>query len=440
MADKMISMRLEDVKEKIRSALPLGRKKCSLDEFNRRFRSIIGHRLPFKEFQYQTDVEFLKSIPDTVSINRIKSGEYFVQGVKLKRTDSFGSDLSTHCRLYGLTSAHCKSSDFKDSTKPPFASIHKSVASFMSEVPEEPESSSVVPEDVRRNLLKLLEMYPCGMCASDFPSLYEEVNHVTFDHRGLGFDCLADFIDTVSDIFKRKHIAEIKRDWLIVPADMEDQTFAKNADLSKDNSLVVDNVIQNIRKMLVKYYPGGIPLDSFLHVYTMNYQDIISFRDLGFDNIQCFLSSISKYVPLRMDKDNICKSSYVYFVTDAAPEIFGEETLPHDIVPPDSEFSLQELPSNIDYSKYFAVYLSQVYSPEDFYIQIVGRDTTDAVEIVQDKLHKFCRGPWSYNYKMRNAHIKVGAICAALFTDNFWYRVKIVSIPSMEMVEVSHLL
>ncbi|XP_035219473.1 uncharacterized protein LOC118192583, partial [Stegodyphus dumicola] len=169
-----------------------------------------------------------------------------------------------------------------------------------------------IPEDVRLKLQKVIEKYPSGMYAADFPLLYEEVNHVKFDLYDLGYISLADFVDHVPDILKRKRIAGSKTDWLIFPENLKKKTIVKDI-LSKDSDqriFYIERTIWNIRKMLADY-PDGITLQDFLHVYSINNEEPLYVRELGFSDVESFLLSVYERVPLRVDTNGHCKTLHL---------------------------------------------------------------------------------------------------------------------------------
>ncbi|XP_035219459.1 uncharacterized protein LOC118192573 isoform X2 [Stegodyphus dumicola] len=305
------------------------------------------------------------------------------------------------------------------------------------------EDRPALSENMRKKCLKLLERYPNGMYASNFPSYFEEVNLLTFDLHSLGYHSLADFIDDLPDIFTRTSIAGSKKDWVIYPASSRDTAAVENVNLSNGSIFHIESIILNTRKIL-QGYPEGLTLDNFLHVYSINCNEPLYVRDLGFDKLEHFLLSIAERVPLKVETSGNSKT--VHFITYddipikppvSAPAVFEKEALPSDAASPDSKFVLHQLPSDFDYSKYMPVYTSSIFSPDLIYLQIQGTDTTDALSILSEELDSFYRGSLSNSYKMKNAHIKVGAACAALWPgDNHWYRAKIMSIPSMEMVQL----
>ncbi|XP_054719173.1 uncharacterized protein LOC129228518 [Uloborus diversus] len=300
----------------------------------------------------------------------------------------------------------------------------------------EPIVTRIIPENIKVKLRKVAVENRQGILAKDFLSRYEEVTNTTLDLHSLGYSTLMQLIEDVADIFMCQLVFGSKKDWIIYPTDSNPKGLS--LDSTHNQVLTVELIKRNIKGIL-EAYPEGVKLHEFLHLYSLNCNDPLCLKELGFDNLEQFLIGIANSVPLKIEASEGCQMVYLLEEPIRGPtpdyNVFSREAMPPDVVSYDATYAVQELPKDLDLSKFFPIYTSSISNPNLMYIQLPT--DTDDLNILGDELDIFYKSSQSDRYMMKNAHIKVGAVCASLWpVDQLWYRAQILSISSLEFVKV----
>lgn len=101
--------------------------------------------------------------------------------------------------------------------------------------------------------------------------------------------------------------------------------------------------------------------------------------------------------------------------------------------------SQQELPCNIKKGDEFEVTVCEIFSPDKFWIQLRGPDTSQKFEVMTQMLNKFYNSKMNQErYQMSRPDIVVGRPCALRFyaNDN-WHRGMITKNMDLTKVRVS---
>ncbi|GBM28306.1 Tudor domain-containing protein 5 [Araneus ventricosus] len=298
---------------------------------------------------------------------------------------------------------------------------------------ESPEDSPV-SENIRNNLIRVIENCPHGIWAREFPTLYKEITKTEFDLHSFGFYDLASFVDSVPDIFTRRSLPNSKKDYLIYPAWTTNEMDREDP---KSAAFAIEIIIVNTRKIL-QANQEGVTLKEFLYVYSLNCSEPLYFVDLGFDSLENLLVAIADRVPLKFQMKEGVKSVHLVVSEEKSllPLPVDLEPLPSSVVSPFKQFTQQTLPPEMDLRQFFPVYVSSVINPEHIYIQLQGEDTSEALIKKYQDLEKFYSSQ-SKSYLMKDVHIAAGSIGVALWpADMLWYRIRIMSVTSPETVRV----
>ncbi|GIY38983.1 tudor domain-containing protein 5 [Caerostris extrusa] len=295
-------------------------------------------------------------------------------------------------------------------------------------------NESHVSEKIKDNLRKIIGTYRHGIWAKEFPAIYQEITNTEFDLHSLRFYDMASFVDAVPDILARKSIVGSKKDWIILPADKVDEFDVSNP---KSASLMIESIIASTRKIL-QAYPEGIPLSEFLHAYCLNCTEPLLLEELGFDCIEHLLICIEDRVPLEIKK--IEGGKLVCFLQSQkkfSPSPPKHESLPEKAVSPFSVYVQQAIPDNLNYQhSSISVYIAEVNDPNHFYFQIIGPTTSDTLKSLYDDMETFYN-KYEHKYRMNFKHINIGIRCVAKWPkDCLWYRVRVIALPSPEVVKV----
>ncbi|KAG8181119.1 hypothetical protein JTE90_000775, partial [Oedothorax gibbosus] len=340
-------------------------------------------------------------------------------------------------------------------------------------------SSLGLTEQMKSKFREIISRNKQGIQARDFPLAYESVTGSQFDLHSLGYTDLADLVDSMPDIMHRRKVEGSRKDWLIIPASgCQDPGNKTVKGQPQKAALQIECCIQ-YTKILLEAYSEGIPLSDFLSVYSINCNEPLYIVDLGFDNIENFLLSISDRVPLMIKAEKGVKTIFLNKVKAEAmlraaelpiQEDILPESIPFDAASPDCEYKKQALPLDSGTSNFFEIYTSHIDSPVHIFIQLKSDKKPEPLQELQNELEKFYNGPNSDFYMVQDRHIKVGAMCASLSPkgkfyngpnsdfymvqdrhlkvgamcaslwpkDSFWYRARIVSVKSPEIVRVCY--
>ncbi|KAI9564647.1 hypothetical protein GHT06_008388 [Daphnia sinensis] len=94
----------------------------------------------------------------------------------------------------------------------------------------------------------------------------------------------------------------------------------------------------------------------------------------------------------------------------------------NDVYEPDTEITKQAFPPNLANFDYFFLIVAEVYSPGEFYWFL--SENRKPIEDLTDEMTLFYGA--NHEYVISNAEMYIGQLVAAMYTDNLWYRARIV--------------
>ncbi|CAL1297492.1 unnamed protein product [Larinioides sclopetarius] len=369
------------------------------------YRQLYGKELPFKEYGFFTLQECLEQIPslilkpkdnDTLVFYSFNAENPYSESLKASNKVSGDNSSATHneipkiSKVSSPTVQNSEGSDLSTDLCPdglsriPSPHINTTNSEYNSSFPSEIHDAtdirerhqdSSVSENIRKNLIRVVENCPHGIWAREFPTLYKEITKTEFDLHSLGFQDLASFIDSVPDVLTRRSLPNSKKDYLIYPARTTNEMDREDP---KSAAFAIEIIIVNTRKIL-QASEEGVTLKEFLYVYS---------------------------------------------------------SLPSGFVSPFQQFTQQTLHPEMDLNQFFPVYVSSVITPGHIYIQLKGEDTSEALIKKYQDLEQFYSSQ-SKSYMMKDDHIAAGSVGVALWpVDMHWYRIRIMSVASPDKVRV----
>ncbi|CAL1297491.1 unnamed protein product [Larinioides sclopetarius] len=428
------------------------------------YRQLYGKELPFKEYGFFTLQECLEQIPslilkpkdnDTLVFYSFNAENPYSESLKASNKVSGDNSSATHneipkiSKVSSPTVQNSEGSDLSTDLCPdglsriPSPHINTTNSEYNSSFPSEIHDAtdirerhqdSSVSENIRKNLIRVVENCPHGIWAREFPTLYKEITKTEFDLHSLGFQDLASFIDSVPDVLTRRSLPNSKKDYLIYPARTTNEMDREDP---KSAAFAIEIIIVNTRKIL-QASEEGVTLKEFLYVYSLNCSEPLYYVNLGFDSLENLLAAIANRVPLKFETKEGVK--WVHFVPSEEksllPPSVNLDSLPSGFVSPFQQFTQQTLHPEMDLNQFFPVYVSSVITPGHIYIQLKGEDTSEALIKKYQDLEQFYSSQ-SKSYMMKDDHIAAGSVGVALWpVDMHWYRIRIMSVASPDKVRV----
>ncbi|CAG5123076.1 unnamed protein product, partial [Candidula unifasciata] len=298
---------------------------------------------------------------------------------------------------------------------------------------------SNIPETVQDHIRQIMSQRPNGIYASRLPFEYKSMFKKDLPYKTYGYNSVIEFAADLT------HIVLIERphpqgDWHLLPASCEQTTGNKSKQQDEENEeveLKIDQSTQETISQVLRMQTEGILLERFESEYKLMTGHALDYSRHGARSLRQFLQAVpdvcissntlGKYVvclkvivgPRRFDK---LQDQYQPII---APDSQPVLHLPSDAVSPGCCYSPQPMPVFPDESaKYIDLYVSYVISPDIFWIQLRGLETTVALEDLMDEIEKVYRGKHlPPGYEMTTSLAKPGMICAAIFPeDGHWYR------------------
>ncbi|BFZ05581.1 hypothetical protein BsWGS_08620 [Bradybaena similaris] len=236
-------------------------------------------------------------------------------------------------------------------------------------------TSCNIPLLVQDNIRQIMTQRPKGLYASRLPFEYRNVFKEELPMKVLGYSSVVDFARQLPHIIKveRPHP---QGDWHLMPACIQTSAEISHSTLK---------IRPDLKRMIPRAHVGDsteAPADQFLAV------QVDQLPADGFERES------------KMDE-------------------------PHaDVADPGSTISQQKLPEFGDGPKFIELYVSNIVSPEVFWFQLCGQDTTHALDDLMDELNNVyqCKH-LSKAYHVTAKIAQQGLICAALYPeDGTWYR------------------
>ncbi|XP_035228745.1 tudor domain-containing protein 5-like isoform X2 [Stegodyphus dumicola] len=344
---------------------------------------------------------------------------------------------------------------FSSPEKKNLNAVHKQVSTDASKAVPETEldkkdiDSSGVSEAVKKNFQKILSLYPKGILATNFPVLYKKTTGDNFILHDLGYTSLLELADALPNIFFRKSVPGSTNDWLFLPADSplcsngssQGESHKESECEGEEFKISMVLIFKNIQELLLAYSPKGVRVDDFLNLYTKNFKVPLHLNRLGFKDVQEFLLTVSRHVPLKFQI--IRGFKYVYIEGNllspeklARPSIF-QKTLPSDAAPSGLQFCQPTLPYDLNLDQWIPVLISSAINPSLFWFQLQIEENVLTFKKFEEEIQSFYNSHLGNKYKMNDADILIGATCITFCSAEYqWCRAEIKCIPAVDLVNV----
>ncbi|GFN73523.1 tudor domain-containing protein 5 [Plakobranchus ocellatus] len=321
------------------------------------------------------------------------------------------------------------------------------------------EQNCNIPMSIQNEIKQIMSKRPKGVCASRLPIEYKELFRKILPMKTYGYNSVIEF---VSDL---PHIIRIERphpqgDWHLFPVNVADASKPKLEKLEMPSSsatafssstsvctpspppLEVDKALRESVAQVMSISPDGIPLDKFQETYQAVTGKSLNVARYGPGGLKRILHSMSDILIISLDASD---KAVVLPKMHSAPRSFDQLQvqfqpivgsnaedvsdsilhLPNDAVSPGCTYRPQPLPpSSADGGDYIELYVSNVISPDMFWIQLRGRKTTLALEDLMDELEAvYSNKNLPKEYNMPPVLAQKGMLCAVIYPqDSFWHR------------------
>lgn len=187
MSDK--AKKLEGVKQEVRSVLLSHPKDMTIPTLLSDYRSIVGQSLPFTEFGYSSPDEFLRSIPNVVSMNWSKKyNTYLLRAVADETTKHIEKLVSKQKNSRSARTSH------RMTTGPPrFSNINTNKSS----------SRPYLSAHVKSEIYAVVKDYRNGLSLPNFLTAFRKKYGKELVYRCFGYYTLEDCLNSIPEVLLR---------------------------------------------------------------------------------------------------------------------------------------------------------------------------------------------------------------------------------------------
>ncbi|GBO01523.1 Tudor domain-containing protein 5, partial [Araneus ventricosus] len=374
----------ETVKKEIRSLLITFKNGCSLFEFKKHYQLMMGCDLPFTQFQFRNEIDFLYSMPDAVQISST-GRDYYLKVV--------GDQSTKH--IQKLVNKQ-KSNNQKSVSLPgplqvvaPPPGFHKSYSPpprFATEAKMKRELSPSIMYEV----VDLIRKYYGGLNLQDVLKRYRCCYGKDLPFTTYGFYTLEEFLRAIPQLDLR----QIDDDIHIFCSSQGEDVYPR--------SLEMNSISRN---------KSGI-------VQTTSKENYCRFKR-KMDCLDDFAINLGEKLETFPSSERI--GNYLL--------------LPAKAVCPLNQYTEQRLPTRLVAGSFFPAYVANILNPGHMYIQL--GDEEQALSDMNHVLEKFYTDSESRTFVMKDVHILPGSIGVAQWPlDMHWYRIKVMSLLSDDSVKV----
>lgn len=430
---------MQIVRGKVREVLmsyPSGLIGSSFEKaFIRRF----GQSIQCRTYGFSSCLEMLRSMTDLVNIEDLPSGGY---------------------RL------HCRSGLRK--TREHAASLHTDVPhrersqSGPSEGNESFNSDDLplidegnISEELRSRIQYTLSKKPDGIWAARFGTEFKVATGSELPVKQLGFLSVIELISSpeLSKIVRIKRPTQ--RDWLIFDARSDNvQEISSSSQAEKQKAVTAPRT--NTAPPIPEQFKGklhhvlcsqheGVLLSNLPQTYWDIIGEPLNHQNLGFATLEDLVLELTDVVSLHYGGEGSAQL-FLRPVEREEPsnipiyrKVVGDSRqheIPPDAVGPGVAYVQVGLPVD-QVGNYIEVFVSNVITPDNIWLQQRGVHTTDALEGLMDQLEDIYYGKQGDSYKMPDSLVAIGQICVAIFPeDSNWHRVTITGIRDSSFVDV----
>lgn len=312
-----------------------------------------------------------------------------------------------------------------------------------------------IPVSVQNEITQIMNKRPKGVCASRLPFEYKEMFKRPLPTKTYGYNSVIEF---VSDL---PHIVRIERpypqgDWFLFPVQVSNGDNCSSSlpklkvpatssavDTTTTPSpppLEVDKALKEAIAQVMSINSEGIPLNKFQETFQAVTGKPLNVARYGPGGLKRILHGMSDILIISLDASDkaivLPKMHNTPRRFDQLQDQFqpiatggGEAAslmhLPQDAVSPGCKYRPQPLPApSANGEDYIELYVSNVLSPDMFWIQLRGRKTTLALEDLMDELEAvYSSKSLPKEYYMTPQLAQKGMLCAVIFPEDcFWHR------------------
>ncbi|CAH1786229.1 unnamed protein product [Owenia fusiformis] len=319
------------------------------------------------------------------------------------------------------------------------------------------ETSGINPS-IKLKILKVLDGKEKGIWAARFPFEYKKLYKTDLPFRELGFLSVIDFMGALSDIVTIERPGQAG-DWMIYDKQVYKEVTANKMEEvqavrpSRPPSPGISVRLKEMVRQVLQQRPHTVIAD-FPDVFKVLTGQNLPMEDLGYRTLESMLLDLLDVIkmnytegsgsvtltalPIEGDprSDLLKLPSNGALQAEASQADIPKRHLPADAVGPNVHYSPLPLPK-ASADRYIEVLVSNISSPGHFWFQLKGKNTTEALETVMDKLEDFYYSLNSEGYELPESMITVGQVCATVFPeDDNWHRVQITGKGGLDFVEV----
>ncbi|XP_040355288.1 tudor domain-containing protein 5 isoform X2 [Ixodes scapularis] len=268
---------------------------------------------------------------------------------------------------------------------------------------------------------RMFSNHPDGIWLKDFAEVYESETGQELRVGELGFSTLLQLLENCAGTLEVKRPVQ-GGDFMVCQVDRQRQPILE------------PRVLSTLESALRASDSRGLSLDELLQAY----QDLsgvpLSPSDHGFTR-QAFVLFLTGQLPVVYEP--LGKGQFVLKWSDIGREDGGSVEAPPVArapvaSPPLLAYGPFRVQEGLVDREYCPVYVSQVFSIHNFYVQLKGNDTSLQLEVLMNELETVYEGHSSDTQVVDERHIRPGFPCAAPYTysdgSSDWHRGMVVSV------------
>uniref|UniRef100_A0A674JTG9 Tudor domain-containing protein 5 n=1 Tax=Terrapene triunguis TaxID=2587831 RepID=A0A674JTG9_9SAUR len=448
---------MDSLRKEVRSLLMAVKEGLTPMQLEVEYRTMIGKPLPLHALGYRSTLELVKDMPDVVSIS-CRDGYVVLKVIADETTRGMASLVA------------------KQRTSSKVRNVMRRTNAFSRpSLPRRGRTPPILPAMVKSELKDLLSLSP--VLLSDFDKAFARRFGRTFQYMRYGFFSMIEVLSAASDIIA----IEQTRAGSLLTLKESPSVKQQQEKLSQGESVYVFNLRQlekDIKMMLAQKGAGGTvssELKEKIRVVSVaHFKEKLCVKELGFLNVMEFVGALNDILHVErkegeqdwlvFDLESKCLADGKSHQNTAAGTDVTHEDLQQDPftpflalqyldveelqlaweiaepeIPPDAvqDRSLYCLPA-LDSSTLVGVFVEYVISPNQFYIRICSRETSEMLEDMMIEMRRcYSNKNVSDRYVMPEALVQPGHLCCVRISeDKWWYRVIIHRVLSEQEVEV----
>lgn len=298
-------------------------------------------------------------------------------------------------------------------------------------------------EEIRQ----ILDQHPEGVWSIELPEKYKNLTGKSLQFFSMGYYSVIELVSAMPDVVTV--VREDNSDWKLYDArkkTIETTPEPPSQDFQEEDvtssgidELSALDLVKGKLRALLEEFSDGILLEELESAYRNKYSKCLPLKQLGFHDIDSLILLIPDVVKV-LYKGHGKVYAFAERETHGIPKYDSKMallcSLPQDAVGYGYRFRDLEMPP---LNEYFEVYVSSVYTPHKFTIQIRDKEKNAALEELMDDLEAIYKYPEGERYFFPVSMIAVNQLCCALYLeDNNWHRAVITGVIDNDFVEVNY--